>query len=129
MEPNPIPRVVGTEDGEHWWAQGHVEPALMVLAAVVSEAAGCGPEEPYELLVGGTERFDLETGDQVRVTYWEHEAHADLLLGEVSHVWLVEDPDNEEITHEAAEGDEGAQPWTVLARPTPPWYSTGEVTD
>lgn len=106
--------VMEDEDGEVGWAQGHIEPALMTLSAVANRMQLCGAEEAMGMFVGGPTRY------VDGVVEWSHDQQvkrANDMLASVRHVWLVEDKDNEEMMHNANEGDPGAEPYTRIDLP------------
>lgn len=106
--PESVPMVLSNEDGDTWWAKGHVSAPAMVLGAVLEQTVCLGPEEAAELLTdySGPRTQPLPEVDQ--------RGHADALVGKVRHVWMVQDPDNEERMLEVTRDVDGAEAWTRL---------------
>jgi hypothetical protein len=52
-----IPEALGDEDGERWYLQGHIEPALAVLAVLREQMMNVGPDEACSLLIGPDDRL------------------------------------------------------------------------
>lgn len=105
-----IPEALSDEDGQVWFIEGHVEPALAVLAVVMEQVSNqC---EPIAVLAGG-EQYILRP-DGGAITYrhgWEEQRdHADALLRSVEHVWAY--PIDEERWEKVPAGTAGAEPWT-----------------
>ena len=108
-----IVEVMEDEDGEVGWAPGHINPALMTLSLVVERMQNVGAEEAMSMLIGGESRYS----DDHRWTHGDQEEKANTIIASVRHVWLVQDPDNEEMMHDAKEGDPGAEPFTRVDIP------------
>lgn len=108
---NGIPEALADEDGERWCLQGHIDPALAVLAVVFEQMVNLGPQEAYDLLTGGATNY----GDSgPRRTIHDQQADATGLVECVSHVWMRWDGDNDEYMLRCEQGDEGAEPWTLV---------------
>lgn len=107
----PIPEAFGSEDGETWWVVGHVDATSMVLAAVFEQMVNVGAQEASDLLIGGAPRY---TNDDNRRTLDDIDRDVAALFDAVCHVWLVQDPDDDDAMHSAASGDVGAEAWTRL---------------
>ncbi|MFP5371894.1 MAG: hypothetical protein ACLGI3_14260 [Actinomycetes bacterium] len=111
-----IVAVMEDEDGETAFAHGHVEPALMVLSAVACHMQMVGADEAMRVLVGGPSRWDPAKKDWRRSPE-EQVEHANAVLASVRHVWLRQDPDNDEAMLPSTEGEDGAEAWTTVALP------------
>jgi hypothetical protein len=107
-----IPEVLQSEDGDTYWAQGHIDPMAMVLGIVVFEMACNDGEHALEFLI---ERPCRYTSDKPHWTERDARKAAGNALEMVRHVWMRQDPDDEEIAHPAKEGDAGAEPWTRVS--------------
>ncbi len=78
-----IQSLYGSEDGDEWFADGHLDPEQMIQGALA-----------WERDLGNTE--DLPDADQMEVT----------------HYWVIECEFNEEAYHIVAEGTPKAKPMT-----------------
>lgn len=117
-EPYEIPYPMMDDDGEHIWLCGHVEPTLMVLAAVVEQMIDVGATEAMDLLVGGPARRDMAVVSDRPVWAWSYDdqrRRARDLVEAVEHTWMVEHPDDEERMVPCSPTHPGAQPFTHLA--------------
>lgn len=105
-----------SEDDDVGWATGHVEPALMVLSLVAERMSNVGADEAMTTLLGGPVMYADVDGNPRR-TFTDQMQRAASILASVRHVWLVQDPDNDELMHEADESAEGASPFTRVEIP------------
>jgi len=105
-----LPEALSNEDGEVYWLEGHHSPAAAVLATIVTAMVDVDVDEAVQLLVGGQNRAP---GD-----YERQRTHVRELLNSTRHVWLKDDPDNDENMLAAVEGEFGAVAYTrVDVRP------------
>lgn len=102
-----VPVVWASEDGETWWAKGHVDPLLMVFACFVEQVVNVGRDEAVRYFAGPWTPEDLESHENVA-------ANLTKLTAAVHHYWATPDPDNDERQIECDEDTDGAEPWTVL---------------
>lgn len=102
-----MPEVLGDEHG-NWWAQGHVAPALMVLAVMVEHLVQDFPgelESAVEFVVG--DRHARSDASMMRENAAE-------LVGSVRHQWMRGAAEQLQLCDPI---DDGAEPWTFLAAP------------
>lgn len=100
-----IPEALASEDGERWWAKGHVAPTTMLLATLVETATNYGHEDAGGMLASPTPGASLA----------DNQAYVAVLADQVRHFWWKRDPDNDERMLDCEPDDEGAEPWTELA--------------
>lgn len=103
-----IPEALGSEDGERWWARGHIDPMAMVLAVLVEQATHAGPDAAGSMLV----KFRL--GGEIP-TQAENQVIVGQMVDEVRHYWCKPDPDNDERQLDCDADDPAAEAWTELA--------------
>ncbi len=98
----------GEDDGEGWYAEGHVDALAMALSVLVMEMNLTSPKEAAEHLLTGT--FSPGTIDvpQDWLTAAQH------LVDSVGYLWAREDEDRGEGFFPCEQSDEGAEPWTEL---------------
>lgn len=117
-----VPEALEDEWGERWWAEGHHEPALMVLAVVREQMVNVGPQEAFDLLTGGKTQY---AADRPRRTYEDQDRDTNRLFGQVRHIWLRYDEDDDEVMHRCEPTDAGAEPFTLLDLSLDPdWQAT-----
>ena len=104
-----IPEALSDEDGEYYFWQGHVPPALALLSLVVSEIVNWDAERT--LLGSNRERAFVDCPPP---SWEQRRQHADELLDAVGHYWAKPDPDDDERMLECAADDPAAQTWTRL---------------
>lgn len=100
-----VPEVIGDESGDRWYAEGHHDPAVMVLAVLVEEATLTDDETCIDLLLN---RSRGQRVDQV-----EGMRNAEHLIGCVRHIWAKPD-EHDEMYLPCKQDDDGAEPWTEL---------------
>lgn len=94
-----LPEVLQNDDGDMYFALGHVEPAMFALAVVVDMAANVGDCEALDTLTGGPRTPEAVTG----------------FLGDVKHTWWREtDPSDDEKMDRCEPDVPGAQAFTEL---------------
>lgn len=108
-----LPEALGDEDGEHWWMQGHVAPATAVLAVVFEQMLNVDEYAAMEVLVGGPDRSPR--GARPGWSPADQQDNADRLVRRVKHIWVKDDPDNDERWLPAEPGEDGAEPWTEVS--------------
>lgn len=97
-----LPEVMSDEDGENFYALGHVDRYAFVLALMMSVGADEGTEEAFKYVVGFTHRPE-----------WRSMAEEFVTL--VRHVWWRERPDiGDEAMERCGADDEGAQAFTEV---------------
>lgn len=107
-----VAEALGHEDGDRWFAQGHLTPEAMVLAVVVEQMSLVGPNEAAELLTRGEPSSGLDGHFVLRGDYPTHRDKATELLGMTRHLWLRWEGDENMVPAEPDE--DGAEPWTEL---------------
>lgn len=102
-----LPFVWQNEDGETFWAEGHVDPAEFLLGLIAEHLLAVGCEETVEVLFG----VDLLLA---RAGYAEAKLHmADLLAG-VHHGWIDRDEAEREIAQHVTASHPAAMAVTWL---------------
>jgi hypothetical protein len=104
-----VAEALGHEDGDRWYAQGHLTPEAMVLAVVLEQMSLIGPIEAAVLLTDGSPAIGSGTLDGANL---DHRTHASGLLGMTRHLWLKWEGDENMVPAEPDE--DGAEPWTEL---------------
>lgn len=94
-----LPEVWMDEDGECYFAAGHVDPASFVLAVLVDMAAGIGDAEALDAL-GRTPELASSFITSVRHTWWKPTA---------GHEWGDDDR-----MQRAEAGDNNSRPFTEV---------------
>lgn len=107
-EPAPLPAAVWADDEGGWWADGHVDPAAMVLGVVIAAFVEYGTEAA-DVLAGRADGPGLtwtERTTAVRVG-------VGLLADRVEHLWC-QPTGLDDVRVQCDRGDVGALPYTVL---------------
>ncbi len=97
-----IPHAWENEDGGTFWIEGHIDPALAVLAVVVTTMVDVGAHEALSMLFG-------DVRDPI-----DQRTQANGVLRSVRHVWMKPDPKNDENMLPARADEPGAQAWSRL---------------
>lgn len=102
-----LPFVWQNEDGETFWAVGHVEPAEFLLGLIAEHLLLVGSEETVEVLFG----CDLLLA---RAGHSEARLHMGDLLAGVSHGWIDRDEAEREIAQHVTASHPAAMAVTWL---------------
>lgn len=94
----------GEEDGDRWYAEGHVDPLAMAFSVLLVEMHCVGPKDAAEIL-GPQDRGPDSVHDWL--------AAGQHLIDGVCHMWAKEAEDIDGYLP-CDETDEGAEPWTEL---------------
>ncbi len=107
-----LPEALGDEDGENYFLQGHVDPALAVLAVVADLMNNASPDAARDFLLGGELVLRPERG--TRWDFDDQRQRSTEVLDGVVHYWAKQDPDDDERMVRCEEGDEFAEAWTQV---------------
>lgn len=103
----PLPFVWVNEDGETFWAEGHVDARDFLLGLIAEHLLCAGYEETIEILFG----CDLLLA---RAGHSEARRHMAGLLGSVVHDWIDRDEAEHEIAQRVTASHPAAMPVTRL---------------
>lgn len=103
----PLPEALGTEDGDSWWLQGHVDKTTAVLAVLVEQATYAGPEYAGHLLRTGLSQ-DQEGNNLAENRQWAAE-----FVDRVEHGFWITLDDGERMVR-CDRADPGAEAWTLV---------------
>lgn len=108
--PLVIPRAEESEDGGVYWIDGHVDPALALLSVVLTTMVDVGADEAMDALVAPNHFYAADGFNR----YQQQLERANESLNNVRHIWLKEDPNNEELMLPTTAHDPDARPFTTL---------------
>jgi hypothetical protein len=110
--PKMIPEPWQDENADSYWAQGHIDPALMVLACLVDTALNVDYAEAFHLV--DLHDRDCYEGNELpdRPTQARHGAQR--LIDSVEHVWMNPSVDDEEQYLPCDRDDPLAVPFTRI---------------
>ena len=119
LDARVIPEALSNEDGDAYWVDGHVDPALAVLAVVLQAMVDVGAEHAEHALVNGPYRRSFTVSEPVASppaawSFTDQVEHANQLVRSVRHVWLRPDPDWEENMLPATGNEPDAHPFTLV---------------
>lgn len=107
--PLTLPEALGDEYGDNYYLQGHVEPALAVLAVVADLMNNSSPDYARDFLLGGHLMFRQ---DSLRWDFDKQRQRVAEVFAGVSHYWAKQDPEDDERMISCEPDDEYAEAWT-----------------